>query len=77
LDPPDVVTRKIKKAPAPPKVIEENGVLALVESVLLPVAALRGHKEFRVDRDRDNLEPLIYTSVEQLHEDYKNDIRMY
>ncbi len=49
-------------------------MLALVETVLLPAAALRGHKEFRIDRDRDNLEPLIYTSIEQLHEDYKNDI---
>jgi tyrosyl-tRNA synthetase len=75
LDPPDSVIRKIKKAPAIPKVIEENGILALVESVLLPVAALRGHKEFRVERVRDNLEPLIYTSIAQLHEDYKNDIR--
>jgi len=74
LDPPDSVIRKIRKAPAVPKVIEENGVLALIETVLLPVAALRGHKEFRVERDRDNLEPLIYTSIEQLHEDYKNDI---
>jgi len=74
LDPPNIITKKIRKALAVPKVIEENGILALVEFVLLPAAALGGHKEFRVERDRDNLEPLIYTSIEQLHEDYKNDI---
>jgi tyrosyl-tRNA synthetase len=75
LDPPDVVTRKIRKALAVPKITEENGLLAFVEFILLPAAALAGNKEFRVNRDRDNLEPLIYTSIEPLHEDYKNDIR--
>lgn len=74
MDPPDVVSRKIRKALAVPKVTEENGLLAFVEFILLPAAALAGHKEFRVDRDRDNLEPLIYTSIEPLQEDYKNDI---
>ncbi|RFU27643.1 hypothetical protein B7463_g8691, partial [Scytalidium lignicola] len=74
LDPPDVVTRKIRKATAAPKIVEENGILALVEFVLLPAAALKGCKEFRVDRERDNLEPLIYTSIGQMHEDYRNDI---
>ena len=58
-----------------PKIIKDNGVLALIELILLPAAALSGHREFHVDRDRDNLEPLIYTSIEKLHEDYKNDIR--
>jgi len=60
---------------AAPKVIEDNGVLALVEFILLPAAALSGRREFRIERDRDNLEPLIYTSIEQMHEDYRNDIR--
>lgn len=75
MDAPDVVARKIKKAIAVPKVVEENGVLALVEFILLPASALAGKKEFRVERTRDNLEPLVYTSIEPLHEDYKNDIR--
>lgn len=43
-----------------------------MEFVLLPAAALKGNKEFRVER-RDE-EPLIYTDIKQLHEDYKNDI---
>ena len=75
MDPPESITRKIRKAPAVPKIIEENGILALVEFVLLPAVALSGHREFRVERDRDNLEPLIYTCIEPMHEDYKNDIR--
>jgi tyrosyl-tRNA synthetase len=73
LDPPEVVTRKIRKAVAAPRIVEENGILAFVEFVLLPAAALKGHREFRVDRDRDGLEPLIYTSIDQMHKDYKDD----
>jgi tyrosyl-tRNA synthetase len=74
LDPPDVVLKKIKKAVAAPKVVEENGVLAFVEYVLLPAAALKGNREFVVDRSRDNLEPLVYTSIAQMHDDYRNDV---
>lgn len=43
-----------------------------MEYVLLPAADLKGKKEFRVER-RDE-EPLIYTDIKQLEEDYKNDI---
>lgn len=74
LDPPEVVTKKIKKAVAAPQVVEENGVLAFVEYVLLPASALRGNREFRVDRERDGLEPLVYTDISQMHDDYKNDV---
>lgn len=74
LDPPEVVTKKIKKAVAAPGVVEENGVLAFVEFVLLPAAGLRGTREFIVDRERDGLEPLKYTSITQMQEDYRNDV---
>jgi len=74
LDPPEVVTQKIRKAVAAPRTVEENGVLAFVEFVLLPAAALKGRREFRVDRERDGLAPLIYTSIAQIHQDYKDDI---
>jgi tyrosyl-tRNA synthetase len=60
---------------AVPKVVEDNGVLALVEFVLLPASALSGRREFQVERDRDGLEPLVYTDIKQIHEDYRNDIR--
>jgi len=73
LDPPEAVSKKIRKAVATPRVTDENGLLAFVEFVLLPAAALKGCKEFRVER-RDGLEPLIYTDIKQMHDDYKNDV---
>ncbi|GJN67939.1 hypothetical protein PLIIFM63780_001887 [Purpureocillium lilacinum] len=73
LDPPEVVTKKIKKAVSAPTVVEENGVLAFVEFVLLPASALRGKREFVVDRERDGLEPLVYTDIAQMQDDYRND----
>ncbi|KAE8377731.1 hypothetical protein BDV26DRAFT_304816 [Aspergillus bertholletiae] len=72
LDPAESISKKIRKAEAAPRVVEENGVIALVEYVLLPAADLKGKKEFRVER-RDE-EPLVYTDINQLREDYKNDV---
>lgn len=43
-----------------------------MEYVLLPAADLKGKKEFRVERK--DQEPLIYTDIKQLEEDYKNDV---
>jgi len=74
LDPPDVVVKKIRKAVSAPKITEQNGVLALAEFVLLPAAGLAGRKELVVDRSRDELEPLIYTNIDQMREDYEKDI---
>jgi hypothetical protein len=58
---------------AAPRVVEDNGLLAFTEFVLPPVAALRG-RQFMVDRSRDGLEPLVYSSIEQMHKDYKMDL---
>jgi tyrosyl-tRNA synthetase len=75
LDPPEVITKKLKKAVAAPTVVEGNGVLSFTEFVLLPAGILKyGHPEFRVDRSRDGLEPLVYTNILQMQEDYKNDV---
>ncbi|KAK2058964.1 tRNA synthetase class I [Colletotrichum caudatum] len=74
LDAPEVVQKKLRKAECVPKVAEGNGVLAFVEYVLLPAAALKGKKEFRVERERDGLEPLVYTDIAEMHTDYKNDV---
>ncbi|KAH8810967.1 tyrosyl-tRNA synthetase [Xylogone sp. PMI_703] len=74
LDSPEVVTKKLRKALAVPRVVEENGLLSFVEYVLLPAAALKGRREFIVDRSRDNLEPLVYSDIESIHKDYQNDI---
>jgi tyrosyl-tRNA synthetase len=74
LDPPEVVLRKIRKAEAAPRIVEGNGILEFTEYVLLPAASLKGTREFRVERERDGLEPLVYTSIEQMRDDYKNDV---
>ncbi|TGJ79957.1 hypothetical protein E0Z10_g8811 [Xylaria hypoxylon] len=74
LDAPDIVTKKIKKAEAAPRVAEGNGLLAYVEHVFLPVAELKGKREFVVSRERDGLEPLVYTTIAQLKSDYETDV---
>lgn len=71
LDTEDAIRKKISKAECAPKVVEGNGVLAFTEFVLLPAAALKGKKEFTVPRRDDT--PLVYTSIEQMHEDFKSD----
>jgi tyrosyl-tRNA synthetase len=72
LDAPEAVAKKIRKSEAIPKVVEDNGIIAMIEYVLLPAAALAGKKEFRVER-RDE-EPLIYTDIQQIKDDYTKDI---
>lgn len=75
LDPADLVLKKVKKAFAAPKEVEGNGVLALIEYVLLPVSLLKtGERKFVVERERDGLEPLVYTEISKLHEDYRNEV---
>lgn len=68
------MAKKIKKAEAVPREPEGNGILAFAEFVLLPVSGLKGKKEFVVSRERDGLEPLVYSDIKQMHEDYKSDI---
>ncbi|KAF9892408.1 hypothetical protein FE257_001516 [Aspergillus nanangensis] len=71
----DSIRKKLRKAQAAPKEIENNGVLAFAEYVLLPVSTLKtGRTEFRVSRERDGLEPLVYTNIKQMQDDYKNDV---
>ncbi|KAI8938959.1 hypothetical protein NX059_004809 [Plenodomus lindquistii] len=73
LDNVDVVKKKLKKAFAPPKIVEENGVLSFVEYVLLPAGHLiHGEAKFVVPR-RD-AEPLVYTNIAAMQQDYINDI---
>ena len=53
--------------------VEENGILSFIEFVLLPVQTLRGQQaKFVVERRDDS--PLEYSSIDQIHEDYRNDI---
>lgn len=75
LDSADIVTKKFRKAEAVPKVPEGNGILAFIEYVLLPASKLKtGQAEFRVERERDGLEPLVYSDIEKIREDYRNDV---
>ncbi|EGU82227.1 tyrosyl-tRNA synthetase [Fusarium oxysporum f. sp. raphani 54005] len=73
LDAPDVVAKKIRKAECVPKEVEGNGVLALVEYVLLPVSGLKAaSRSFKVERREG--EPLVYSDIQKVHEDYRNDV---
>ena len=73
LDPSDAVARTIKKAECDPEQVEGNGVLARGEYGLLPGSGLRtGTREFKVER-RD-AEPLVYTDIKKVEEDYRNDV---
>jgi tyrosyl-tRNA synthetase len=77
LDAPEIVKKKLKKAFCPPKQVTGNGVISFVEYVLLPASALKntetpGQPRFVVQR-RD-AEPLVYTSIEKIKEDYLADV---
>ncbi|OCL10702.1 tyrosine tRNA ligase [Glonium stellatum] len=73
LDTADAVRKKLRKAYAPPLEVEGNGILSFTEFVLLPAGFLKyGQQKFVVER-RD-AEPLVYTDIKQIHEDYKNDV---
>jgi len=75
LDPPEVVTKKLKKAFASPKEVEGNGLLSFVQYVLLPAGAIRGGQpRFVVQRREGEGEPLEYSTIEQIHGDYKRDV---
>lgn len=70
----EMVVKKIKKVYVVLQVMEDNGLLVFIEYVLLLVSGLRGKKEFKVERERDGLEMLVYEDIEKIREDYKNDI---
>ena len=67
--------KKLSKAFSAPRDLTNNGVIPFIEFVLLPAGVLKyGHPEFRVERTRDGLEPLVYTDARQLEQDYLNDV---
>jgi len=75
LDTADVVKKKLRKAYAVPKEVEGNGIISFVEYVLLPVSALKnnGDGKFVVEKREGDGEPLVYTDIDSLKEDYKAD----
>ncbi|KAH0542927.1 hypothetical protein FGG08_002696 [Glutinoglossum americanum] len=75
LDTPEIVKKKLRKAFAVPKEVEGNGIISFVEFVLLPISALKnsGRGNFVVERREGEGEPLVYTDIETLKDDYKAD----
>lgn len=75
LDAPKVVEKKIRTAFAEPKKVEGNGLLAFAEHVLLPASELRlGNARLEVKREREEKEPLIYENIQEMQNDYENDV---
>jgi tyrosyl-tRNA synthetase len=74
LDTPEAVEKKLKKAKCVPKEVEGNGVIAFVEHVIFRALALKVDKEPAFIVQRKDQEPLVYTSVAKLKEDYIADI---
>jgi tyrosyl-tRNA synthetase len=73
LDSAEIVKKKLKKAHAVPKILEDNGILSFVEYVLLPASYLKyGETKFVVER-RD-AEPLVYKTIAEMKEDYVKDV---
>lgn len=74
IDPPEIVKKKLKKAFCPPKQVDGNGVLSFVEFVLLPASALRNNGAPKFVVERRDAEPLIYSDIKKMQEDYLADI---
>ena len=74
LDPADVVKRKLKKAHAVPKELDGNGLVSFVEFVLLPVSALKSGGQAKFVVQRKEQEPLVYSEISKLKEDYAADV---
>lgn len=74
LDDADIVKKKLKKAHCAPKEVEGNGVISFIEYVLLPVSALKSGAGASFTVERRDQEPLEYTNIAKLQEDYRADI---
>lgn len=74
LDSADIVKKKLKKAHAIPKELEGNGLVSFVEYVLLPVSALKSGGQAKFVVERKEQEPLVYSDISKLKEDYAADI---
>lgn len=74
LDSSDLVTKKIRKAFAEPKITEGNGLIAFIEYVLLPISALQtsdGKPSIKFT-PREG-EPLVYSNVADIRSAYEAD----
>ncbi|GIY03021.1 tyrosine--tRNA ligase, cytoplasmic [Caerostris extrusa] len=69
LDSPSAVKKKLKKAFCEPGNLEDNGVLAFVKHVLLP---LFRNEDFTVKRKEEDGGNTIYKNYSELEDDFKN-----
>lgn len=74
LDGPEAVEKKLRKAKCVPKEVEGNGVIAFVEHVIFRALALKNNGETKFEVKRREGEPLVYTSMDKIKEDYLADI---
>lgn len=74
IDLPDVVRWKLRKAFCPARQVEGNGILSLVEYVVLPASALGSHGHSRFVVPRRNAEALVYSCIEDVQRDFAADI---
>jgi tyrosyl-tRNA synthetase len=73
LDEPKTVEKKLRKAVCEPTKVEGNGVVAFVEHVIFRALPLKhGKIEYKVERKDE--EPVIYSDIAKLKEDYAADI---
>lgn len=75
---PKVVKKKIGAAFCEPKVVADNGLIAFLENIVKPIQELKSGEadafNFHVDRPEKYGGPITYTSLDQLKEDFANDI---
>lgn len=76
LEEPKQVKKKINSAYCSPGVVEDNGLLAFIQYVVLPIQELKfgdGHFEFFINRPDKFGGSITYTSFEKLQLDFKEE----
>jgi tyrosyl-tRNA synthetase len=76
IDTAESVRKKVRKAYAAAQQPEGNGMISFVEYVLLPVSALQsrdGVARFEVEQQESEKEPIIYSDINTLKDDYRKD----
>lgn len=77
LEDPKQVSKKIAKAFCAPGVVEDNGLIAFIENVILPIQELKQDKEdifeFHINRPEKFGGPITYNSLQTLKDDFKSE----
>ena len=74
LDTPEQVSKKLRKAECAQRVTEGNGIIGLVEHILLPFVNLSATAKGDFTVERHEGEPLVYTDIAKLKSDFEADI---